>query len=1027
MFWDVDESLLGIADALSSGSTDEEKRASIEEGGTDHGSKVYEKHHRKKRRRKEKISTSSRSRSDRKWIRRERQRLIEAETMAGPGRRLRQALVLRDESDLKNFVEDYKGDLGNIAFEKVLDSDVPRYRKTLLKGRDSSMGKNVGMRQNDGWRRWIDQRDTIISTPLNPNWSHGAMDSVDAFIPVAASKEEKDHEHHPQVDYEKQLIERTREFNILTRDRPHDVQIWLDFAAFQTETADILKSTGLHVSKQSYLEKRLQVLERALQCNPESDILRLEMLKIAEKVKTPDEVNHLWRSALVSATGAGSMSLWESFLERQRKHENFNAVVVSKCYLAAVIIFHKECEKEEDLVGILMDCIKYHMECGFLDMGVAMIQVLLEYNLFYPEEVEEQDLASCFETFWKSSCPLIGSENAPGWNRWYRSGYEGPKSTHGMDRNHGGMCDGNDDEILGKEFDERADKLEKEPSFEDMEHWITMEMSKDSKVPTFSKVAWEDIRPFAVMLKDSHSIMTILAKCMGYLGLQHVSFLEHHAQVCQYRSDLSLFDLDFTAKIFQILSSHDTILDGFSGEGKKTLHGYLPWWAESPGRQEFAVRLLTDIAGKMQGPLRGILMDMSIKIQLYDATTGLFCDTRSQRALSYAKMVLSQQYDGILSLWGEYAFLSSLDSGGTSKVANKIFKKCMSQTRSEDALYDAARLCQAHVKCQLLHQGLKWSLLGSEFMYPACTAYMDREHATISIKCFLWFVGQSHIVDMREAIVQSRLVFQGLIPHCMDNHTALASLIQTFVAFEILSGIIDDGYPHLEHALSIMHQVMMDLERKRILETEKPSIQDPMSLHILAIQQCVLASVTCESSPLAMPPAEAREMVLHMLKIWPGSPLLLTSLSMMEKRFNNINTLRRELHLLAVQSDTQVHEHMSLVALEETSSFPKARIVFERALQQEPCRTCPIIWRLYMRKASFEYSQNIVDIFFRAIDACPWSKSVWMEGLALMAQCSAYPPNSIRETIQALRYVCAMTSSADIRQSNYSDTNFVHL
>eukprot|EP00889_Picochlorum_renovo_P001657 jgi/Picre1/28687/NNA_004087.t1 len=782
---------LGIADALSSGSSEE----GLGQGDTTtlevrqrHGSIAHEKHRRKKRRRREKSSSS-----DRKWIRKERQRLIEAEKMAGPGKRLRQALVLQDESDLTNFIEDYKGDWGNIAFEKMLDSDVPRYRRSVLnvRGRDSSVVKSGGMnQQNDGWRRWIDAHDGIESTACDIKSSHGVMDS--------------------------------------------------------TETADILRSAGVHVSKQSYWEKRLEVLERALQCNPGSNILTLEMLHIAEKVKTPDEVNRLWRSALMSATGASSMSLWESFLERQRKHENFNAIVMSKCYLAAVTIFRREFEREEDL-----------------------------------------GLEQCFEEFWNSSCPLIGSENAPGWNRWHRSGCEVEEPSHKVDRDDNASFEW-DDDIIGKEFDKKADTLEDEPTFEDIERWITMEMYKDSNAasshPTSSKVAWEDIRPFAVFLKDSHSIMTILAKCMGCLGLQHVSFMQH-AQVCQEQSELSLFEMYCTPKMFRLLSSHDTILDGFSGEGENILHGVLPWWAKSPERQEFAVRLLTDIAGKLQGPIRGLLMDMSIKIQLYDATRGVFSDANLQKALSFAKMVLSQQYDGILSLWGEYAFLSSLDSGGTSKMANKIFKKCMSQQRSEDGLYDAARLCHAHVKCQLLRQGLKWSILGSELMYPACTAYMDKDHANNSIKAFFWFAGQIHQADMRQAIVQSssdsnilcetnnvtRRVFQGLIPQFMDNHTKLAALIQTFVAFEILSGIVEDGHPRLDHALSIMHQVMMDLERKRILETEKPTIQDPMSLHILAVQHAFWRGSTCEMSTLALSPAEARETVLHMLEVWPAA------------------------------------------------------------------------------------------------------------------------------------------------------------
>lgn len=41
---------------------------------------------------------------------------------------------------------------------------------------------------------------------------------------------------------EQYLMRRTREFNVATRERPHDLQLWLDFAAYQ----DVLGGCGLH-------------------------------------------------------------------------------------------------------------------------------------------------------------------------------------------------------------------------------------------------------------------------------------------------------------------------------------------------------------------------------------------------------------------------------------------------------------------------------------------------------------------------------------------------------------------------------------------------------------------------------------------------------------------------------------------------------------------------------------------------------------------------------------------------------------
>ena len=69
------------------------------------------------------------SKDDLYFRKKERKRCIEAEKRRGEHSRIRQALFIRSEKDLGRFVEDCKGDLGNVAFERLHQQDVPLYKK----------------------------------------------------------------------------------------------------------------------------------------------------------------------------------------------------------------------------------------------------------------------------------------------------------------------------------------------------------------------------------------------------------------------------------------------------------------------------------------------------------------------------------------------------------------------------------------------------------------------------------------------------------------------------------------------------------------------------------------------------------------------------------------------------------------------------------------------------------------------------------------------------------------------------------
>eukprot|EP01083_Nonionella_stella_P193220 713865_1 len=71
------------------------------------------------------------------------------------------------------------------------------------------------------------------------------------------------------------LLRRTKEFNTLTQTSPNDIEMWCKFVDFQDECSlDQRKSTG------PVLEKKIVILERALEFNSNSEILLLKDLNL---------------------------------------------------------------------------------------------------------------------------------------------------------------------------------------------------------------------------------------------------------------------------------------------------------------------------------------------------------------------------------------------------------------------------------------------------------------------------------------------------------------------------------------------------------------------------------------------------------------------------------------------------------------------------------------------------------------------------------------------------------------------------
>jgi len=54
--------------------------------------------------------------------------------------------------------------------------------------------------------------------------------------PQHAWASDEEEEGTPGESQDEYILRRTKEFNIAVRERSHDLQLWLDYAAFQDET-----------------------------------------------------------------------------------------------------------------------------------------------------------------------------------------------------------------------------------------------------------------------------------------------------------------------------------------------------------------------------------------------------------------------------------------------------------------------------------------------------------------------------------------------------------------------------------------------------------------------------------------------------------------------------------------------------------------------------------------------------------------------------------------------------------------------
>lgn len=193
---------------------------------------------------------------------------------------------------------------------------------------------------------------------------------------------------------ESEVLQKTGELNKILRDKPHDIQTWLSLVDLQEEVVrqeDSVKSsftaTGRErrkASTRTIIEKKIAVLEKALQKNPNSVELIVGHLNLCNEILDTEELVQKWKK--VSFVHPNNTLLWKNYiLFMQSRFSVFSfsktAAVYGKCLTTLSSIKEgtfASHQAEGDLESEMVDL--FIRECQFTKQSGKQVK-WLQYRL----------------------------------------------------------------------------------------------------------------------------------------------------------------------------------------------------------------------------------------------------------------------------------------------------------------------------------------------------------------------------------------------------------------------------------------------------------------------------------------------------------------------------------------------------------------------------------------------------------------------------------------------------------------------
>uniref|UniRef100_A0A8C9VEP1 NRDE-2, necessary for RNA interference, domain containing n=1 Tax=Scleropages formosus TaxID=113540 RepID=A0A8C9VEP1_SCLFO len=806
------------------------------------------------------------------------------------------------------------------------------------------------------------------------------------------------------------MAARVEDFNRRLRENPSDIPTWLEFVHFQDElTAGPSPFSGSEgdvdrckKSLKMTLEKKMAILERALESNPGSVELKLARLDLGRELWDPAALLREWRQLVF--LHPNNAELWRAyllFIQGQFSTLTVSKVngVYGKCLstLASVqdgaLVSHPALPGTEEamLVIFLQQC-HFLRQAGHSEKAIALFQAMLDFTFFKPDSVKEmhtKQQVEFFEPFWDSGEPRIGEKGARGWKAWMhqqeRGGWVIPSEPDDDDDDD--QDDGS--EVKDKTWPKWRIWLDVEASRE-ANHWLpwrpdkTKGQSEEDCEDPDQQVLFDDVGPSMILLSKPELRFQLLCSFLRFLGLPCDMDYPCGPSWSILLDNLALLVEELDAD--RPLSCSDLWQAGVSPVGHMTTLG-------APRRmvglckqgEEFMQNVLHQLWPLLSASERSKLSLYWIQ---YEKIKVMRCvrsrnkrHMRSQgkRSKKVAKRLLKEAENrNDLALWREFGHLEWLL--GNLEEARKVLDTALSLGLSR-GLQDRA-LCDL---CLLYAQ-----LEVEQGVGPTAGTASPTLHILTRLAeggTYSPFSGQVSPVS----ILKARRTFeQAQETNCRPG------LVGCFALFQYLT-------VGVEAADKVYQQAMERLEERHTDHQEEILGEVNSELEALSVARASLLRHVASACPLS----RLRDALTSALSHFPNNSHLWKLYLSAENRYHNAGRARRFLHTLTCRATSAIPRLFAISAeqkrkelvdtvqrsdrygdvratLPETGLKHRIRALFESAVATEHGSRCPLLWRMYIH---FLVLEGNVDrgrgIFYRALQNIPWVKGLYMDAVLL--------------------------------------------
>ena len=826
-------------------------------------------------------------------------------------------------------------------------------------------------------------------------------------------------------------FEKTRELNAAVRQRPRDEAAWLALA--ESLDAPIQAGGQSHDDRRgaaASAERKAEVLRRAVSANPESETLRLALLKACEAYLPHEEIDSEWQRAVKEMPT--SVALWSSLLGR--RGAAFGAYTAGAQRALGARAIRALAERldgaraggtpsamlsglERAILLLLSRAAFAEKSSGYSERALSLLMAAIEMSCFAPKSdangnntatMSSSRLYDLFEEFWEAEVPRIGESSAKGWSDWHEAGKpsEAAASTAEQPLADDDNGDGGNHQDGSGRWSHLVDESGwRDPSRRVYASWAATETRLDktcvlpiraSSSPDAAEddpervVLAEDLRPFLVQLKSDEARPELFLAAASLLRVPHA---QEHLPSSHPLAALCSAGAETAA---ELLPDNATPFIAAAGEGRRVARALLTSGCAAFPTDVRLARALLNTADQ-RTPIRKL-----------------------------AKSLLKRQ-PAYLPLWLVYADAEA-NLGNTAearKVCLSALTLCappkgnatpmellpIAHAAAKRAIEEADQSDSPPTKAAALDEALR--LLVSAFV-PEAAEQADGGgsggEGGSSNK-----PSRPHVLLARRGFEREAKRLNLPLPSTPANDEAVAavadldatreSLLCAYALFEqleygllaalavhttIQSALIESpcrlhGAGSREHERLIEHRHWLlqrhSAEKGRPPAAHERSLYDAVLSHFPA-NATILSTLASEGGLGSLGRFEVRRLLAHARTRHPECP----QLWLCAIRFELLGG-RPQHAQLAGSGDaargiggTSGGDSDGVVAVAEAGTERRVRALFEGALTPATCAGCPALWREYLRvELRMGRRDAACRLLLRAVQQCPGVKSLWIE------------------------------------------------